>query len=207
MRQFSYIKKPSDIEGLLYIPSFQNEADNDSDSLSFSGPYPPREASPESFEFVCKTIKEMPSCKAIMEIGIGQNIKGFTLALTDSKKPETIYMGVDIEERRYLGSPIDNIFVMKSDSRNQTFVRQTLKEHKINQLSVLFIDGWHSVNTVINDFLYSDLVEKGGLIFFHDINFHPGPNLVFQSVDETLYEKTWLFDNPKDYGLGMLKKL
>jgi hypothetical protein len=59
---------------------------------------------------------------------------------------------------------------------------------------------------VLNDFKYSELVEPGGLVILHDTNFHPGPNLVYQAVDENVFEKELYFDNPSDYGLAILRK-
>jgi cephalosporin hydroxylase len=206
MRHFSFNRKESNIAGLKYIPYFADNADNDSDSLSFGGPYPPREVSLESYELVKQELLKYKDCKAILEIGIFQNIKGFSYLLSMEKDPKTIYVGLDKDERRYLGQPVDNIFILKSDSADREFVKSELRKLGVDKLSILFIDGFHSVNMVLNDFKYSELVEPGGLVILHDTNFHPGPNLVYQAVDENVFEKELYFDNPSDYGLAILRK-
>lgn len=207
MRPFDYYKADIKVHGLKYLPRFYDPDDNDSDSLRFGGPYPPREVSPESYELVKSELKNYKNCKAILEIGIFQNIKGFSYLLSMEKDPNTIYVGLDREERRYLGQPVDNIFIIKSDSIEREFVKQELKNYGVDKLSILFIDGFHSLNMVINDFQYGELLEPGGLIFLHDTNFHPGPNLVFHAIDETVYKKELYFDKPDDYGLAILRKL
>lgn len=206
MREFDFKQKISDIHGLKYIPYFTDEGNNDSDSLDYQGPNPPREVSPESYELVKNELFNYKDCKAILEIGIFQNIKGFSYLLSTEKQTNTIYVGLDIDEKRYLGQPIDNIFIIKSDSKDQEFVRQELRKLGVYKLSILFIDGFHSLNMVVNDFKYSDLVEPGGLIFLHDTNFHPGPNLLYRAVDENVFDKELYFDNNNDYGLAILRK-
>lgn len=207
MRSFNYYKEDTKLHGLKYLPRFYDPNDNDSDSLHFGGPYPPREVSPESYDLVQLELQNYKNCKSILEIGIFQNIKGFSYLLSMEKNPETIYVGLDREERRYLGQPVDNIFIIKSDSSEREFVKQELKRLGVDKLSILFIDGFHSLNMVINDLHYGELLEPGGLIFLHDTNFHPGPNLVFNAIDETVYKKELYFDKPDDYGLAILRKI
>lgn len=204
-RQFNITKTETNLYGLKYFP---NISDNDSDSLGFGGPYPQREVSPESYELVLKHLKEYKNCKSILEIGIFQNIKGFSYLLSMEKNPETIYVGLDIGERRYLAQPPDKIHIIKSDSSDRNFVKEELKNFGVKDLSILFIDGFHSVNMVANDLQYAELLEKGGLVFLHDTNFHPGPNLIYDAIDENIFKKELFFDdNINDYGLAILTKL
>jgi len=58
---------------------------------------------------------------------------------------------------------------LKGDSQTYGMVDR-LKE-LINEIDILFVDGDHSSQGVINDFmLYKDLVKKGGYIVFDDYN-------------------------------------
>jgi hypothetical protein len=209
MHYFEFIKKPSNIPGLSFIPSFENEEENAKDNFGSTFEYSiPKEVSDRSYDLVYQKIKEMgEDCNSILEIGIHQNIKSFTLALTSAKRESCKYLGVDIDDKRYLSEPSSNVFAIQADSISQREIRTYLHNTlRVKKLSVLFIDGNHSVNYALNDFLYSDLLHKGGLVFLHDINVHPGPNLLYHCIDENVFSKESYFDETDDYGLAILKK-
>lgn len=205
MRHFDFKTRPTDIFGLTAEPYFEKESDNDSDSLNFRGPYPIREVSLESYNYVYDWVKVWKP-QTIVEIGVFQNIRGFTHALTSAKSSEAIYVGIDRDDKRYLGSPVDNIHMIMSDSAAQDYVRSQIRSFGATPIDLLFIDGFHSLRMVLNDFRYADMLSEKGVIFMHDTNFHPGPNIVFRYVDENIFEKELLFVDHNDYGLGILRK-
>ena len=77
-------------------------------------------------------------------------------------------------------------------------------EHELD--NVLFIDGHHSVNTVINDWLYSDLLSDNGIVLFHDTNFHTGPTIFVESIDKEQYDVVKYFEEYNDYGVTIAHK-
>ncbi len=76
----------------------------------------------------------------------------------------------------------------------------------IKEIDFLFIDGWHSINMVINDWLYTEKLSKNGIVGFHDTNRHPGPFYVFEAIDENLYYKYKYFEELEDWGISFAIK-
>jgi hypothetical protein len=65
----------------------------------------------------------------------------------------------------------------------------------INEIDILFIDGDHSYQGVINDFLlYEELVKKGGYIVFDDYNDSQHSPEVKIAVDDIIPTITHNYD-------------
>jgi predicted O-methyltransferase YrrM len=63
---------------------------------------------------------------------------------------------------------------IRADSHDPATVNEVKRVLQGNLVDVLFIDGDHSYEGVKRDFdLYSKLLRRGGLVFFHDIVHHP----------------------------------
>jgi hypothetical protein len=144
----------------------------------------------------------------IMEIGVNRNGDGsFTQALLSNKPDQIKYLGVDLDDKSYLNDTNKNIYTIKANSYDQRAVRDYLNVIGIDKLSILFIDGDHSVNTVINDWLYSDLLSDNGIVMFHDTSGHPGPTILVEYIDANIYRVEKHFENQDDYGLAIAYKL
>jgi len=84
-------------------------------------------------------------CKCIVEIGVDCN--GNPTDMTSTKKlllekrPDTVYIGVDIEDKSYLNDEINNIFTIKIDSSNIDGVMEFVRSKNIESIDFLFIDG------------------------------------------------------------------
>jgi cephalosporin hydroxylase len=120
--------------------------------------------------------------KFILEIGTAGG--GTLFLLSRVARPDASIISLDLPGGGfgggYLSSKIpfyqtfatqnQKIYFVREDSHSpQTFqlIQETLKGHK---LDLLFIDGDHTYYGVKKDFeMYSRLVEKGGLIAFHDV--------------------------------------
>jgi cephalosporin hydroxylase len=80
---------------------------------------------------------------------------------------------------------------LKGNSQTYEMVNK-LKE-LINEIDILFIDGDHSYQGVINDFLlYEELVKKGGYIVFDDYNdsqYSPEVKIAVNDIIPTIIEK------------------
>lgn len=196
------ISYKTDIFGLKHLIKFSeehlNDADNLGDAISF-----PNEVSNENMRLM-ESITLTHQDHSIVEIGIARPSNGaqsFTHAILSKKMDEVKYLGIDIDDKTFLNNSAKNIFTIQANSFEQDKIRSYMKEIGIKKISLLMIDGWHSINAVINDFHYADMLSEKGVIVFHDINFHPGPMCILDCIDESLFsiEKYC----PNDWGMAV----
>lgn len=210
--EFDLEKIESNIDGLSYIPQIKS-INNFRPFINDADEFPiikrcSAEVSSGDYDLV-KLISKSHMTDGIFEIGVSRNGEGsFTRALLSNKPDNVPYLGIDIEDKSFLNDESKKIFTIKENSFNQSVIRNYAKEVGIEKISILFIDGWHSVNAVINDFKYSDLLSDNGIIIFHDTNFHPGPTIVVEAIDKTKYKVQKFFeDDTDDYGVTIAYKL
>lgn len=195
---------PSNIFGLVNIPQMI-DFDNDADWLPFTKSHT-TEVTKKSFDVVESICKNYMT-DAIMEIGVSRNGDGsFTNAILKNKPDNIPYLGVDVENKSYLQDPKKNIYTIQAKSEEQLKIRKHMQYLNINKLSILFIDGWHSLNTVINDWRYTDLLSHYSVVFLHDTNGHPGPTIILESIDKDIFNIKKYFENDDDYGLSIAVK-
>jgi hypothetical protein len=202
-----YVKNPSNINGLSYLPSFKNESDNDVDYprwLDVSNEILTEisDANKEALDDILSKV----NVKNVIEIGIARNgARSFTTQLLYSKKG--IYCGIDIEDKTFLKDSLNRVYTISANSHYQSTIRSYLNVIGLKKCSVLFIDGWHSVNTVINDWKYTDLLDDKGVVIFHDTNYHPGPKLIVDAIDRSMYRVVKYCDGGSDWGISAAYKL
>lgn len=146
------------------------------------------------------------SAKAVLEIGIGRNAEqSFAYVLFNSKKKDTTYIGLDIEDRSFLNDSEKNIYTIVADSSDYEQNVSKFKELGVEKFDFIFIDGWHSINQVLRDWEYANLLADGGIVGFHDTSCHPGPNSFINALDP---EKWSVEKNmcPNDWGIGFAWK-
>ena len=202
-----YVKKTSNINGLSYLPSFKNESYNDIDSPPWSdvGNKISTEISDANKEALDDIIRKV-NVKNVIEIGIARNdARSFTTQLLYAKKG--IYCGIDIEDKTFLNDSLNRVYTIRANSHDQSTIRSYLNTIGLEKCSVLFIDGWHSVNTVINDWKYTDLLDDNGVVIFHDSNYHPGPHLIIEAIDRSMYRVVKYCDGGFDWGISAAYKL
>ena len=152
------------------------------------------------------------TCKVIVEIGVDRigNGQSSTRLFLDNKRPETYYFGIDIEDKSYLDDPDKNIYTIKRDSSECLHVVSKLSQvlwmemDKI-EIDYLFIDGYHSINQMLVDWEYSQLV-KGGIIGIHDTNSHPGPSRFVESLDQSRFIIDRCDVVPDDNGITFVRR-
>ena len=195
---------PSNIFGLVNIPQMI-DFDNDADWLPFTKSHT-TEVTKKSFDVVESICKNYMT-DAIMEIGVSRNGNGsFTNAILKNKPDNIPYLGVDVQNKSYLQDPKKNIYTIQAKSEEQLKIRKHMQYLNINKLSILFIDGWHSLNSVINDWRYTDLLSHYSVVFLHDTNGHPGPTIILESIDKDIFNIKKYFENDDDYGLSIAVK-
>src|SRR5712691_1890256 len=119
-----------------------------------------------------------PSC--VMEIGRGGGGTLFLFAAVSD--PRATILSVDLETPRDWKVPIYRSFaqpgqkieLLEADSHDPNTRSMVLGLLQGRGLDFLFIDGDHSYGGVKKDFeMYAPLVNRGGMIAFHDIVHHP----------------------------------
>lgn len=196
-------EQPTTIPGLNFKPQMIGY---DNDNEDYFWKYCNYEVSPQSYELIKNITKDYMS-HGILEIGVSRNADGsFCHAMLVNKPDNIPYLGVDLDDKSYLNNPSKRIHTIQENSYNQESVRNYMKEIGMDKISILFIDGHHSVNTVINDWLYSDLLSDNGIVLFHDTNFHTGPTIFVESIDKSEYDVVKYFEEYNDYGVTIAYK-
>lgn len=195
----------TEIYGLECLPQFVSE-DNDADWTWFTK-LCPVEVSEQNFNLVYGICKKYMT-HGIMEIGVSRNGNGsFTHAILQNKPDNIKYLGVDIEDKSFLNSVDKNIYTVKCSSFEHDKVRERMSELDMDKISILFIDGLHSLNAVINDWKYCDLLSDDGIVIFHDTNYHPGPSAFIEFIDDKKFKTEKYFEGQDDYGLSIAYKI
>ncbi len=213
-------KLESNIYGLKYIPSIEPTYSNSADYIDFPDKRINIEKSNGNGQFSFKNgeitlyefLKIKDSVKCIMEIGVATNFEHSSTELwLKNKTDDCHYFGIDIKigdkshHEQY--KPNTHILGMNSETDREHILEKMKEFGCEKEIDVLFIDGCHSIDLMINDWKYSELVRKGGLILLHDVNIHPGPHLVYDAIDEELFTKEKYFcDGTDDCGLGVVWK-
>jgi cephalosporin hydroxylase len=133
-----------------------------------------------------------------------RNASCSTATIVAGKPKDSKYLGIDLRDLSSFANPSENVHVLQSDSFAQEAIRAKMKELGFGPLQLLSIDGWHSIQMVLNDFEYANLLQKGGVVFFHDISHHPGPRELIAALNPD----KWLVIRqcPEDYGAGIAIK-
>lgn len=117
--------------------------------------------------------------KVIVEIGCDA---GGTLWLWRNLCPEADTIGIDLPNGMFAsGHPLDagGAEVIIGDSHTEPTMSRLLWQLNHKPIDFLFIDGDHTFEGVMLDFIqYGPLVRKGGLIAFHDVLEHPSNGAV-----------------------------
>ena len=194
------------IDGLIGYPQFVINSENDED---YGVRYASNEIQECELELVDKMAKQYTT-HGILEIGVARPKNGdsaFTYKYLKNKSNKIPYVAVDIDDKTFLNNIEENIYSIQCKSEEQAKVREFLKQNGVNEISILSIDGWHSLNAVINDWKYTDLLVNGGIVIFHDSNYHPGVHCFIPFIDKTKYEVTKYFVNEDAHGITIAKKL
>jgi len=203
------IKNKSNIDGLKYIPSLGKQLD-DLDHLDDTFFWNVEtEFSKDDQRLLLEHFNKIKNkCKCIVEIGVCRNDYPYssTSIFLDNKLTDTIYIGIDLSDKSFLNNKIKNVYTIKSDSRDKFNLYNLMSSLEIEKIDFLFIDGGHSVNMCINDWSYTEKISDFGIIGFHGTNRHPGPMVIFEAIDETLYNKSKYMEIPGDWGVGFAIK-
>lgn len=199
-------QRPTTIPGLRFFPDMEPEVGNDQDMPPF-GWITNIEVSDCNLAVVSDVVRELgPHLSAVMEIGVNRNgERSMSRILMDQRPPGSFYLGVDIEDKSYLDDPEANTHTIRCSSHDQVKIRDYIRNQGANHLDLLMIDGWHSVNSCVNDWQYTDLLSPHGVVILHDTNSHPGCVGLYQAVDDEHWVKQrHCTDN--DFGIAVFRR-
>lgn len=204
--RFHIKPKTTNVDGLRFFPSMEPDIDNDQDMPPY-GWVSSVEVTDCNLAVVQSVIDELGSnLKASMEIGVNRNGERSMSRIIMDKRPKgSFYLGVDIEDKSYLDDPSSNTWTIKANSHDQETIRGFIASKGVKQIDLLFIDGWHSINTCVNDWRYTDLLSPHGVVILHDTNSHPGPIGLFEAINEDLYMKERHCPE-NDFGIAVVRR-
>lgn len=145
--------------------------------------------------------------RCIVEIGVDKDAfakNTYSREILKNKDPNTIYIGVDIEDRTricYYG--YENVHFIQTDSSNRQLVYDYMNKLGIYEIDFLFIDGYHSINQCVKDWLYVEKLSKHGRVILHDTRVFPGPYAVFEAIDDTMFNKKLVNYDVPNFGFGV----
>ena len=120
------------------------------------------------------------------------------------QRPNTTIVSIDLGEPISKGEVLENVIIYKNNNNYYKYIQgnsqvvetknkviEVLHNSRVlgytNKIDILFLDGDHSFNAVMADFvMYSDLVNVGGYIIFDDYNDSVYSPEVKQAVDALL---------------------
>ncbi len=183
------------------------------DKLSeYTGEFHYREFSDcNQYALINEFLKVKNKTKVIVEIGVARLATSLyehtsTTILVNNKREDTLYLGIDIEDKSFLEKEKPNIHTLMAESQDYEVVKKKFNDLGITHIDFLFIDGWHSVNQVIDELWYADYVPSGGVIGYHDTNYHPGPSRIIDALNPELFESRKHCINKVDWGIGFATK-
>jgi hypothetical protein len=145
-------------------------------------------------------------CNAIVEIGVCRNgEESSSYVFINNKRDETFYVGIDLEDKSFLDNKDKRVFTFKNSSSNIKENIEKLKELGIEKIDFLFIDGFHSINQLLIDWEYTEILSEDGVVGFHDVNHHPGPQLFVGALDPWTWQVTK--ECPDDWGIAFAKRI
>jgi hypothetical protein len=151
----------------------------------------------------------VPENGLIVEIGVWRDPSSSytsTKLFLDNRPKGTEYLGIDIETRNHvINYGGEKTYMMYTDSADTEKITNVIKNTIHKEIDFLFIDGLHSLEQVKKELALIPLVKKGGVIGFHDIAFHCGPNIWMDAFDPTKFD-IYKFYRDDDWGVGFLVK-
>jgi len=167
--------------------------------------WPPMEVMDDNREALKERfLRIRDTCPAILEIGVSREWNGdqtTTGIFLGHKNPETYYVGIDIDDKSRLNDVSKNIYTIKASSMDVADNLAKIKEFGVTNFGFIFIDGWHSINAVLTEWDYTQLLTQDGIVGWHDTTQHPGPHYFVKALNR---DKWHVEENvcPTNHGIG-----
>lgn len=158
-----------------------------------------------------KTLSEQGKLNAIFEIGVNRSgEQSSTRVMLDNKPLTTKYFGVDLNPGCLdpIRDESKNVFCLCQNSSNIENIMNWCKSKGVDTFDLVHIDGWHSINQVMDDVRFLQHLRVGGIALFHDVGAHPGPHCVYDALDEEFFDKKkWFCEFSEDWGMAIAVRL
>lgn len=189
------------IFGLSYLPQ-----SSDVDFVKPNGPVPNVHFTEMNQEILIKAYTQIKNPKVIVEIGVdwANDPMSSTSILLRIKSPDCIYIGIDLKDITLSGP---NVYFLRQSSSDRQKVYALMESLGHKQIDFAFIDGWHSINQVINDWQYWERMHGNGIMAFHDTNYHPGPVELFKAINRSMFSVERYGVDQIDWGIGIVKRI
>lgn len=137
----------------------------------------------------------------ILELGVADdnNVSSTTKILISNKRPQDVYCGIDIIHKNAWNG--ENINIIHSPSEYIDINIDRLNSLKVNEIDMLVIDGWHSMEQLYKEWKYTRILSNVGVVFINSVNLYPGPYYITKSIDDTKYEIYRYLSDVKDNGV------
>ena len=209
MFTYEYEKLPTKVFGLKYVPLL-NKYSMDTDLPPVRLPRLKKVIGNDFTQLNQDVlIEEMhrlgDNLKCILEIGLSPEEKnGSSFVILENKPKDAVYLGVDVSNKSWV-TKYENANFLQTTTADRPSVLQSLKSAGCEKIDLLFIDGWHSVNMMLTDWLYTSLLSEHGTVLIHDISVHPGPVLIYEAIDEAVFDKV-KYESHDDWGIGVARR-
>jgi hypothetical protein len=166
--------------------------------------WPPAEVMDDNAEALRERfLRVRDQCPAVLEIGVNRINNGPTTTgvILDNKHPDTIYVGIDLDDKSFLNDASKNIHTIRANSFSVQENIAKIKELGVTEFGFIFIDGWHSIHAVMIEWEYTALLAPHGIVGFHDTTQHPGPHYFVKALDKDIWN---VEENvcPTNHGMG-----
>jgi hypothetical protein len=207
---------PSDVPGLLREIHFVSVNDNHRDWISCDKDILhykiPAEFSKKNKLVLRDVIRKLgKDYKYVLEVGIARSQESSsTYEILTTKPEDTAYVGIDLNPAciEFVKEwNIPNTYPFLLNSGHFEDIVFSLHSLKFPHLDLLLIDGNHCANQVYLDFELASLVRVGGYVVLHDTNYHPGPSLLLECIDPTVFEIEKHCEGERDWGITTLKRI
>ena len=143
----------------------------------------------------------------IVEIGVcavknNDTINNSTTGLfITNKRKQDFYIGIDILQRNTWNDTENNVYTIHSPSEYFDKNINIISDIGVNEIDILMIDGWHSMEQLYKEWQYTRILSSVGIVIINSVNLYPGPYYITKSIDDTKYDiYRYLFD-VKDNGI------
>ena len=143
----------------------------------------------------------------IVEIGVcsekNENtiLNSSTGNLVSNKRPQDVYVGIDIIRRYSWNDNENNVHTIYSPSDYVDYNINILNTIGINDIDLLVIDGWRSIEQLYKEWQYTKILSNIGIVLVNCVNLYPGPYYISKSIDDTKYDIYRYLSDVKDNGI------
>jgi len=193
--------------GLNYLPTLEPNISDNCDCFKNYRSFRDGESdnSLKVLELVTEVVQKAPM--NILEIGVSLYDREWTMSnrLTGYKDYNSKYVGIDTQNREHVKNWGTNSYFYQINSREFDIVKCRLNQLLgIYSLGLLVIDGDHSLNGILADWKYVELLDKKGYILIHDSNTHPGPIALIEAIDRKIFNVEEPLKNNEDHGIALI---